>query len=134
MLTVRIGGDLKRLTIAEAEGLMCDLQTLLLTPQGGLNPFRIQAAVAAHFVVPIHLMIARDHTPRAAWPRQVAMALCRDLLKLNLHSIGREFRRDHGTVLHACRAVAARCETEDQARRDVAALKERLENMKTEEA
>jgi chromosomal replication initiator protein len=38
--------------------------------------------------------------------RQIAMYLCRELTDLSLPKIGAEFgKRDHTTVIHACRKV-----------------------------
>ena len=45
-----------------------------------------------------------------SWPRQVAMTRIRRETGLSLPEIGRLFRRDHTTVLHAIRAVDARME------------------------
>ena len=43
---------------------------------------------------------------RFSWPRQIAMALAREMTGASLTRIGRHFRRDHSTVLHAIRRVA----------------------------
>jgi chromosomal replication initiator protein len=48
-----------------------------------------------------------DRRRAVAWPRQVAMALCRRR-GVSLGAIGLAFRRDHTTVLHALRVVEAR--------------------------
>lgn len=49
----------------------------------------------------------RRRTARIALPRQVAMTLMRQVLGLPLQTIGRLFDRDHGTVMHAAKAVAS---------------------------
>lgn len=67
----------------------------------------IHATAEAAGLRPATLM-GRSREPRIVQPRQVAMALCRELPGASLPRIGRIFRRDHTTVLHACRAVAAR--------------------------
>lgn len=45
---------------------------------------------------------------RLVWPRHVAMYLCRKLTRERAVSIGKAFRRKHGTVLHACKVVEDR--------------------------
>lgn len=47
---------------------------------------------------------------RFSWPRQVAMTRIYREAGLSLLEIGRMFRRDHTTVIHAIRAVDARME------------------------
>ena len=43
-----------------------------------------------------------------ARPRQMAMALAKELTEMSLPDIGDAFgNRDHTTVLHACRTIAA---------------------------
>lgn len=49
----------------------------------------------------------RRRTARIVLPRQVAMTIMRQVLHLPLQSIGRLFDRDHGTVIHATKAVAS---------------------------
>jgi chromosomal replication initiator protein len=54
----------------------------------------------------------RGPSRKGAEPRQVAMFLAREMLDLTLADIGRQFGgRDHSTVLHAVRRVAAALET-----------------------
>ncbi len=70
----------------------------------------IQAVVARAFHQPRVIMQAKRRSQDFAWPRQIAMALCRELTSVSLEGIGSKFGgRDHGTVLHAVRAVGDRC-------------------------
>jgi hypothetical protein len=53
-------------------------------------------------------------------PRQVAMALAKELTQLSLPEIGSNFGgRDHTTVLHACRQIAKLRETIPELNHDV---------------
>lgn len=70
---------------------------------------RIQEVVAE--LADLHLteMHSLRRARSVAWPRQVAMALARDLTPRSLPEIGRAFGgRDHTTVMHAVRQVAKR--------------------------
>jgi chromosomal replication initiator protein len=70
---------------------------------------RIQQEVADYYGL-LHIdMVSQRRSRSVAWPRQVAMYLCRELTPHSLPSIGKFFgKRDHTTVLHAIRAVEAR--------------------------
>jgi chromosomal replication initiator protein len=52
-------------------------------------------------------MYSKKRSRNVARPRQVAMALAKELTQLSLPDIGDAFGgRDHTTVLHACRKIA----------------------------
>lgn len=63
--------------------------------------------VAARFQLTGRDLFHRRRTARIALPRQAAMTLMRQVLGLPLQTIGRLFDRDHGTVMHAAKAVAS---------------------------
>jgi len=69
----------------------------------------IQKAVSRHYGLNMADMKSTDRSHLIARPRQVAMALSREMTFLSLPKIGRLFgHRDHTTVLHAIRCVEAR--------------------------
>jgi len=73
----------------------------------------IQKTVAEQFDVRLADMTSRRRPASIAFPRQVAMYLSRSLTKGSLVEIGEAFGgRDHGTVIHACRKVTERMDTE----------------------
>ena len=52
-------------------------------------------------------MHSKKRIRNVARPRQVAMALAKELTQMSLPEIGEAFGgRDHTTVLHACRKIA----------------------------
>lgn len=55
---------------------------------------------------------SKRRTARIAHARQMAMALIREHTRLSLMEIGDLFSRDHGTVIHAIKAVNGRCKTD----------------------
>lgn len=69
-------------------------------------------ALAAHFSFDPAQLTARRRDVPLAFARQVAMTLARRHTRHSLEIIGRAFRRDHGTVRWAERALAARRATE----------------------
>jgi len=67
----------------------------------------IQKVVAEHYRIKISDMASKRRTRTVARPRQIAMALAKELTQHSLPEIGEAFGgRDHTTVLHACRKVA----------------------------
>ena len=61
----------------------------------------IKKIVGKHFNVRLEDFNAKRKTQSIAWPRQIAMYLTTELTDLSLPEIGREFNRDHSTVVHA---------------------------------
>lgn len=67
----------------------------------------IQRTVARHFKIRVADLLSKKRTRSIARPRQIAMALCKDLTNHSLPEIGDAFGgRDHTTVLYACRKIA----------------------------
>jgi chromosomal replication initiator protein len=68
----------------------------------------IQKTVAEYFKIKVSDMHSKKRNRNVARPRQVAMALAKDLTQMSLPEIGEAFgNRDHTTVLHACRTIAS---------------------------
>lgn len=68
----------------------------------------IRSKVAEFYGLSLRDMLSPRRDRRIAWPRQVAMALARELTGQSLPYIGMQFGRDHTTVLHAIHAVNRR--------------------------
>tara|TARA_E500000178_G_scaffold340660_1_gene383650 strand:+ start:68 stop:928 length:861 start_codon:yes stop_codon:yes gene_type:complete len=75
----------------------------------------IQKTTAEYFNIKMSDLLSKRRSRTIARPRQVAMALAKDLTNHSLPEIGDAFGgRDHTTVLHACRKVAElRATTQD---------------------
>ena len=73
------------------------------------------AAVAEAFgITPDALFMPRRGIDQISHARQMAMAILREGKKLPLATVGQTFAgRDHGTVCHACLAVRARRERDE---------------------
>ena len=66
----------------------------------------IQKVVCEHYRIKVSDMSSKRRTRTIARPRQIAMALAKELTQHSLPEIGETFGgRDHTTVLHACRKV-----------------------------
>jgi chromosomal replication initiator protein len=73
----------------------------------------IQEVVSQRYNLKISDMKARKRTDAVAFPRQIAMYLCRDLTSSSLPEIGNAFGgRDHTTVIHAINKIEKKIKTE----------------------
>lgn len=94
----------KPLDLAITEQLLQDV--LMEQAQNMLTVETIQKRVAEHFQIRQTDMTSKRRPNNIAIPRQIAMFLTRTLTKHSLQNIGDAFGgRDHGTVIHACKAV-----------------------------
>ena len=73
----------------------------------------IQKTVAEYFKLRVSDLLSKRRSRSIARPRQIAMALAKELTNHSLPEIGDAFGgRDHTTVLHGCRRVAFLRDTE----------------------
>ncbi|UTW05936.1 chromosomal replication initiator protein DnaA [Pseudomonas benzenivorans] len=79
----------------------------------------IQRTVAEYYKIKISDLLSKRRSRSVARPRQVAMALSKELTNHSLPEIGDAFGgRDHTTVLHACRKIAELRESDADIRED----------------
>ncbi len=95
------------------------LRDLLAVHDRRITIDTIQKAVAAYYKIRVADLLSKRKTRSVARPRQVAMALAKELTRYSLPEIGDRFGgRDHTTVLHACRRVKGLRETESRVQED----------------
>jgi chromosomal replication initiator protein len=89
------------------------LKDLLALQEKLVTVENIQKTVAEYYKIRIAELLSKRRSRSIARPRQVAMALAKELTNYSLPEIGDAFGgRDHTTVLHACRRVKALRESE----------------------
>lgn len=99
------------------------LRDLLAMQTRQVSIENIQRTVADYYKIKVSEMYSKKRTRNVARPRQVAMALAKELTALSLPDIGEAFGgRDHTTVLHACRKIADLRSTNTDVTRDVNSL------------
>jgi chromosomal replication initiator protein len=99
------------------------LRDLLAVQNRQISIENIQKTVADYYKIRISDMHSKKRSRAVARPRQVAMALAKELTQLSLPEIGSNFGgRDHTTVLHACRQVAKLRDTHPELHHDVSFL------------
>ena len=95
------------------------LRDLLATHAQAVTVPNIQKIVAEYFGVRLQDLLSKRRVRSLARPRQIAMALSKELTEHSLPEIGEAFGgRDHTTVLHACRTIRKLCETDTRMRQD----------------
>ena len=66
---------------------------------------QIKRVVCKYFKISVEDINSKKKSNSIAWPRQVAMYIASELTTLPVTEIGREFNRDHTTILHAKQKV-----------------------------
>lgn len=95
------------------------LRDLLATHAQAVTVPNIQKIVGEYFGVRLQDLLSKRRVRSLARPRQIAMALSKELTEHSLPEIGEAFGgRDHTTVLHACRTIRKLCETDTRMRQD----------------
>jgi chromosomal replication initiator protein len=96
----------------------------LLTLQARLVTVEnIQKTVADYYKVRIADLLSKRRSRSVARPRQIAMALAKELTTHSLPEIGDAFGgRDHTTVMHACKRIRELRECEPRIQEDFTAL------------
>jgi chromosomal replication initiator protein len=99
------------------------LRDLLAVQSRQISVENIQKVVADYYKVKVSDMHSKNRSRIVARPRQMAMALAKELTSLSLPEIGQNFGgRDHTTVLHACRQIASLRESAPQIQHDYSFL------------
>lgn len=86
-------------TIPIARELLGDL--LVSEQDKAVSVNSIKKIVGKHCSIRMEDFNSKRKTQSVAWPRQIAMFLTTEMTDLSLPEIGREFNRDHSTVVHA---------------------------------
>jgi chromosomal replication initiator protein len=105
------------------------LHDLLAVQNRQISIENIQRTVADYYKIRVSDMHSKKRSRAVARPRQVAMALAKELTQLSLPEIGSNFGgRDHTTVLHACRQIAKLRDSVPEISHDVNFLLQVLRN------
>jgi chromosomal replication initiator protein len=95
------------------------LRDLLASQDRLVTIENIQKTVAEYFKIRVADLLSKRRSRSIARPRQIAMALAKELTRHSLPEIGDAFGgRDHTTVLHACRRIKALRDSESRVSED----------------
>ena len=89
----------------------------------------IQLTICHYFKLKMDDLMAKKRTRNVAFPRQIAMYLCREMTDSSLPQIGQVFGgRDHTTVLHAHDKITKERLTDSSLNNTIIELTRRIEN------
>ncbi|HEX7915566.1 chromosomal replication initiator protein DnaA [Rudaea sp.] len=95
------------------------LRDLLTVHAQAITISNIQKTVADYYQLRLSDLLSMNRSRSLARPRQLAMALAKELTEHSLPEIGRAFGgRDHTTVMHACRTIRDLRATDGKLRQD----------------
>lgn len=95
------------------------LRDLLAMQERMVSINNIQKTVAEYYKIRVADLLSKSRSRSITRPRQLAMALAKELTNHSLPEIGDAFGgRDHTTVLHACRKIEELRETDNRIRED----------------
>lgn len=95
------------------------LKDLLLIQDKQVTMENIQKTTAEYYKIRVADLLSKRRNRSVARPRQIAMALSKELTSHSLPEIGDAFGgRDHTTVLHACRKISELRRTEQKIEED----------------
>ena len=87
---------------------------------------KIQRSVAEYYDLRFSDMMSKKRPANIAFPRQIAMYLCRELTDYSLPAIGEAFAKNHATVLHAWRHINKKRQEDPAVNQTLTLLKHRL--------
>ncbi|MEO5703338.1 MAG: chromosomal replication initiator protein DnaA [Gammaproteobacteria bacterium] len=99
------------------------LKDLLALQDKQVTIDNIQKTVAEYYKIRVAELVSARRTRSLARPRQLAMALSKELTNHSLPEIGKAFGgRDHTTVMHACRKITDLKESDSRTSEDYSIL------------
>ena len=114
----------QELTVDVLRNLLKDMIDFEKRPE--LTFLDIQRVVADDYDLRLTDMTSKERPQSVALPRQIAMFLCRTLTNGSLPEIATAFEKTHATIVHACKTIPGRMETDRELKRRVEVIVEKL--------
>ncbi|MFH2232322.1 MAG: chromosomal replication initiator protein DnaA, partial [Patescibacteria group bacterium] len=96
-------------------------------PKRNITPRRLMEIVVIYYDITLDELMGKSREQRLAYPRQIAMYLLRHEAKCSFPAIGEHVGgRDHTTAMHACTKIAGLAKNDEQLKRDLSLLREKL--------
>jgi chromosomal replication initiator protein len=92
-----------------------------------LTPRHLLEAITHHYDISMEDILGKSREQRFALPRQIAMFLLREEIKCSYPAIGHHIgNRDHTTAMHACDKINTLLKTDEELKRNLGVLREKL--------
>lgn len=101
-----------QLTVPYVQHQLADL--IMTERQGALNSNKIIQHVSEYFGIRLEDILGKAQSRDCVMPRQLAMHMCRSLLKMPFTKIGEMFSKDHSTVMSSVKVILKGIESHDQ--------------------
>ena len=118
--------SLRHLPITEELALSA-LKELLEPKSHNVSIEDIKKAVSTYFNIKLSDIVSKRRTRNIAYPRHVAMFLCRKHTPASYPEIGYRFGgRDHSSVIHAASVISSRVKSEQEVKDTIEAIEKQL--------
>jgi chromosomal replication initiator protein len=92
-----------------------------------LSIAQVQDTVSRYFKVSVAELKSSKKSKNLTYPRQIAMYLCRKVLKCSFPDIGSKFGgKDHSTVIHAVRKIETSLKTDEKLQKEIEQIEKDL--------
>lgn len=99
----------------------------IAAPKKFLSPKKVLRAVAEFYEIEERDLMHRSRKKDYVRPRQIAMYILREELKISFPSIGERFGgRDHTTAIHSCEKIAEELKTNPELEEEIRTIKDRI--------
>ena len=105
-------GAAEKLSLDEVKKILRDL--IEAEKKKELSPQKIVRLVAEYYGMRVDDLLGKSQARESTLPRQMAMYLCRQLLRLPFIRIGELFERDHSTVMTSVKQVEEKLKREEK--------------------
>lgn len=103
------------------------LKDILQNNSSSPTPEKIKTIVSRYFHIDVTAMESSKRTNSVAYPRQIAMYLCREMTDYSLPKIGNLFGgRHYTTVMHACDKIQSGLKNDEQLKEIIDTLKKEI--------
>lgn len=105
------------------------IESILVKSTNVVTSKHIMQVVCKFFNIKVDELISQNRSKNVAYPRQIAMYLCRSVINMTFPQIGRDFGgKDHTTVLHAYNKLNEEYMTDENTARLIDDIKKSLQS------
>lgn len=101
-------------------------EMLQKSPNERISVEQILKSVATVFQVRVSDLRGSTRTKTIALPRQVAMYLAKEMINESLMMLGAHFGKTHSTILHACKNIEKKVQTDEILRRQIGMIRRNI--------